>query len=211
MSDSKKNSKEVKKSREAYTPEQQALINECREREKKAIRPIKFECKGEKDGSKLITNINDGTNLEHPTIMKTTGTVYPSLGSKLIEQATLASSSQISAGDQVKTLNLISAAMLDISPRDCLEGMLSAQMVTTHNQAMECLKRAMIKDQPFEIAASYRNQGIKLLRTYAAQMEALKRYRTGGQQKMIIEHVHVHKGGQAIVGSLDRGRGGKSE
>ena len=89
--------------------------------------------------------------------------------------------------------------------------MLSAQIVATHNQAMECLKRAMIKSQPFEIAASYRNQAIKLLRTYTAQMEALKRYRTGGQQKMIIEHVHVHKGGQAIVGSVNPGGGGEDK
>jgi hypothetical protein len=31
-------------------------------------------------------------------------------------------------------------------------------------------------------------------------MEALKRYRSGGEQKMTVQHVHVAKGGQAIVG-----------
>ena len=32
--------------------------------------------------------------------------------------------------------------------------------------------------------------------------------RRGGEQKMVVEHVHVHDGGQAIVGSVTRGSGG---
>ena len=46
-----------------------------------------------------------------------------------------------------------------------------------------------------------------LLRTFTTQMEALKRYRTGGQQKVTVEHVHVNEGGQAIVGVVNRGEG----
>jgi len=42
----------------------------------------------------------------------------------------------------------------------------------------------------------------KLTRTFTAQMEALNRHRGKGQQKMTVEHVHVHKGGQAIVGNV---------
>ena len=41
--------------------------------------------------------------------------------------------------------------------------------------------------------------------TFAVQMEALRRYRTGGQQKGTVEHVTVNDGGQAIVGSLTLG------
>ena len=33
-------------------------------------------------------------------------------------------------------------------------------------------------------------------------MEALNRYRGKGQQKMTVEHVHVHDGGQAMVGQF---------
>ena len=40
---------------------------------------------------------------------------------------------------------------------------------------------------------------------YAMQMETLKRYRTGGQQKVIVEHVTVNQGGQAIVGAVSQG------
>src|SRR5215211_2155948 len=41
------------------------------------------------------------------------------------------------------------AAMIGIAPRDELEGMLVAQMMA-HHAAMECFRRAMIGDQPFE-------------------------------------------------------------
>ena len=47
----------------------------------------------------------------------------------------------------------------------------------------------------------------KLARTFATQMEALNRYRGKGQQKMTVEHVHVHDGGQAIVGQVAQGGG----
>jgi hypothetical protein len=47
----------------------------------------------------------------------------------------------------------------------------------------------------------------KLARTFATQMEALKKYRTGGQQKVVVEHVTVNAGGQAIVGSVQAGGG----
>ena len=48
----------------------------------------------------------------------------------------------------------------------------------------------------------------KLARTFAAQAEALKRYRTGGEQKVTVQHVTVNDGGQAVVGTVTtKGRG----
>jgi hypothetical protein len=46
----------------------------------------------------------------------------------------------------------------------------------------------------------------KLTRTYTSQMEALKRYRTGGEQKVTVQHVTVGEGGQAIVGNVTQER-----
>jgi hypothetical protein len=53
----------------------------------------------------------------------------------------------------------------------------------------------------------------KLARTFAAQVEALKRYRSGGEQKMTVQHVHVAEGGQAIVGNVNapEGVGGRKK
>jgi hypothetical protein len=36
-------------------------------------------------------------------------------------------------------------------------------------------------------------------------MEALRKHRNGGNQKVVVEHVHVHNGGQAIVGNVSHG------
>ncbi len=51
----------------------------------------------------------------------------------------------------------------------------------------------------------------KLARTFASQVEALKRYRTGGEQKVTVEHVTVNEGGQAIVGNVSHGGRGSSK
>jgi hypothetical protein len=40
----------------------------------------------------------------------------------------------------------------------------------------------------------------KLVRTFAMQMEALKGYRSGAEQKVTLQHVSIAEGGQAIVG-----------
>jgi hypothetical protein len=48
----------------------------------------------------------------------------------------------------------------------------------------------------------------KLARTFSAQVEALKRYRTGGEQRVTVEHVTVNEGGQAIVGNVAHRGGG---
>jgi hypothetical protein len=99
------------------------------------------------------------------------------------------------------------AALIGIGPRDELEGMLAAQLLASHNAAMECYRRAMIDKQTFEGRRENLSQANKLSRTYAVLLEALNRHRGKGQQKMTVEHVHVHAGGQAIVGAVTPGRG----
>ena len=51
------------------------------------------------------------------------------------------------------------------------------------------------------------NQANKLSRTYAALTDALDRHRGKGQQRITVEHVNVHAGGQAIVGAVTPGDG----
>jgi hypothetical protein len=42
----------------------------------------------------------------------------------------------------------------------------------------------------------------KLARTYMMQMDALKRYRSKGEQNVTVQNVTVSDGGQAIVGDV---------
>jgi hypothetical protein len=97
-------------------------------------------------------------------------------------------------------------AIVGIQPKGELEGMLAAQLIACHNASMECYRRAMTSQLP---ARDYHlNQANKLSRTYATLLETLNRHRGKGQQKVTVEHVHVHEGGQAIVGSVEHNRKG---
>ena len=99
-------------------------------------------------------------------------------------------------------------ALVGIGPRDEMEGMIAAQLVACHNASMECYRRAMIGEQTFEGRRENLSQANKLSRTYATLLEALNRHRGKGQQKVTVEHVHVHEGGQAIVGNVETPGGG---
>jgi len=48
----------------------------------------------------------------------------------------------------------------------------------------------------------------KLSRTYAILLETLNRHRGKGQQKVTVEHVHVHPGGQPVLGMVESPGGG---
>jgi hypothetical protein len=95
------------------------------------------------------------------------------------------------------------SALIGIAPKDEIEGMIAAQLLAAHNAAMECYRRAMIGEQTLEGRRENLAQANKLSRTYATLLESLNRHRGKGQQKVTVEHVHVHSGGQAVVGIIE--------
>jgi hypothetical protein len=103
-----------------------------------------------------------------------------------------------------RKLSATVAALVGIGPKDELEGMIAAQLIAAHDATMECYRRAMIGEQSFEGRRENLTQANKLSRTYAALIDALNRHRGKGQQTVRVEHVHVHSGGQAIVGMVER-------
>jgi hypothetical protein len=100
------------------------------------------------------------------------------------------------------------AALISFKPADELESMLAAQLIACHNAGMECFRRAMHGEQTFAGRSENLSQANKLSRSFAALLEALNRHRGKGQQKVTVEHVHVNKGGQAIVGNVTTTGGG---
>ena len=100
------------------------------------------------------------------------------------------------------------AIVAEIAPQDGIEAMLATQMAAVHIATMrhsrqmagaETIAQLDVQEKVFN----------KLARTFAAQVEALRKHRHGGQQKMTVEHVTVEKGGQAIVGNVTKGGGTK--
>jgi hypothetical protein len=103
-----------------------------------------------------------------------------------------------------QALNFMLSVVKGVRPRDQVEAMLAAQMATVHVATMTCareLARAttVLQQDTAERAIN------KLARTFAAQTEALKRYRSGGEPSVTVQHVSVSDGGQAIVGNVTAG------
>jgi hypothetical protein len=101
-------------------------------------------------------------------------------------------------------LNFMLSVVKGIEPRDQVETMLAAQMAATHNATMTFARRLAHVDNLAQQDSAERAYN-KLARTFAAQVEALKRYRSSGEQTVRVEHVTVHEGGQAIVGNVSHG------
>jgi hypothetical protein len=113
------------------------------------------------------------------------------------------------AGDSYqKMVDNVLEIMTSIKPRDHIEGLLATQMLATHNAMMNCFSRVAMsinstEIKTIEVTNILINSANKLARTYAMQIEALSRYRSKGQQKMTVEHVHINSGGQAIIGNVN--------
>lgn len=104
------------------------------------------------------------------------------------------------------TLDFIGGALLELKPRNGMEAVLAAQIISNHLLAMKFSRLTMV-EKTTERVEKLEVMATKFLRTTTAQMEALHKLRNGGKQKVKVEHVHVYEGGQAIVGTVNPGGG----
>jgi hypothetical protein len=104
-------------------------------------------------------------------------------------------------------INFLLSVIKGAKPKDQFEAMLAAQMAAIHTATMT-FTRQLANVETIEQQDSAERALNKLARTFAMQMEALKRYRTGGEQKVTVQHVSVNEGGQAIVGNVNQATGG---
>jgi hypothetical protein len=103
-------------------------------------------------------------------------------------------------------LALAVKTLADMAPRNTTEGMLAVQMIGVHNASVEFLRRSLSPDQTIVGVDANIARASRLLRIFTAQIDAMAKLKgTAGQQKMTVEHVHVHAGGQAIVGPVAQG------
>lgn len=93
------------------------------------------------------------------------------------------------------------AMVKSIGPRDSVEAMLVAQMVSVHVMAMRCAKHLANADDLAQHDSAARALG-RLARTFPAQIEALNRYRSHREPAITVQNVKVEDGGNAIVGNV---------
>lgn len=99
-------------------------------------------------------------------------------------------------------------AIGEMKPASASEAMLAVQMIGVHDAVVEFLRRATIDGQTVEGVDANVLRATKLMRLFNDQLEAMAKLKgTTGQQKVTVEHVHVHEGGQAIVGAVTAAKG----
>jgi hypothetical protein len=106
-----------------------------------------------------------------------------------------------------RELNTMVATVHAIGPRDPTEALLAAQMAAIHQATMVAARR-LNHTETIDQQDSASNMLNKLARTFAAQIETLKRYRADGEQKVTVQHQHVNvSANQAVVGINQGGAG----
>jgi hypothetical protein len=98
-------------------------------------------------------------------------------------------------------LSFMISMVKSLKPRDSVEAMLVAQMVSVHVMAMRCAQHLATAKDIAQHDSAARALG-RLARTFPAQIEALKRYRSHGEPAITMQNVSVGDGGKAIVGNV---------
>jgi hypothetical protein len=107
-------------------------------------------------------------------------------------------------------VNALLALIDGIRPANELEATLAVQIAITNDASLRMLKKAGAA-QYTEQVDSYVSAATKLQRTMVAQVEALAKLRRGGEQNVNVKHVHIHEGGQAVVGVVNQREKGRGE
>ena len=186
------------------TPQEQAILDAQRQR-RRARPPAPRVTVRQQNGTSVLGPDHADVATGGALLMEAVGTSSMDFLSPFITQLNSVSSKG-SAVDEHE-LNFMLSVVKGIEPKDEIEAMLAAQMAAVHMATMTFARRLNHVDSIPQQDSAERAFN-KLARTFTTQMEALKRYRTGGQQKVTVEHVTVNEGGQVIVGSVTQAPGG---
>jgi hypothetical protein len=101
-------------------------------------------------------------------------------------------------------INAALAMIEAAAPRNEIEAALAVQMACTHTAAMAILAKLDSGFGTERRIAAFGSAAARLMRAYATQVEVFRRLRNGGQQVVRVEHVHIHDGGQAVIGNVTK-------
>ena len=97
----------------------------------------------------------------------------------------------------------LASIVAGVAPSDTTEALLATQMAAVHNSVILMTTRLRNARTVGEQDSAERALN-KLARTFALQVESLARYRNGGRQKVVVEHVTVAGGDYLMDDSVDQ-------
>lgn len=107
-------------------------------------------------------------------------------------------------------INVMLQALANSAPADAVEARLCMQTTVLYAQGMQYIANAeQVEHLPLK--EFYMKNAIKLLRLHNETIEAVNRHHRGGEQRVMVQHVYVNEGSQAIVGTVLNGGGGQQK
>ena len=170
------------------------------------IHTVNAECL-EKEAADLIRVDNPRKVGPGSELIPVKGEVASGKGMDVVGRETLIEPSQINQEASIKRLDYLAdtgiyETALDIAesitPQNSLEKMLAHQMALAHDMSFKLSNMATNQNDPVEITR-LANASARQMETYQKAMLTLQKIRCGGKQTVIVQHVTVKDGGQAVV------------
>ncbi len=169
----------------------------------KSKRDISAEMQTQKDEDGLIVNALE-------KIDKSSGVEARSVSARLVAQT--ASSVLPYWGMKDRTvgqrLELAASTLAEMQPSSATESMLANQMIAVNDAALLFTSQATQAESTSQKRGEDTDRACRFLSLFVQQVDAMQRLKgRAGRQRVTVEHVNVHAGGQAIVGQVNAGRG----
>ena len=181
MTEAKKHSpsKAVDKPYEPTPREREVLEAQRARKDKRPARPNVTASMT--DGAAQVTFDHAARAVALPVIMESLGTADEDFTNGLLMQLIRLSWDGASVNEQ--DFKFLLATVAGVAPNDEVEALLAVQMAAVHNATMASARRLKRAQTPLQHETDGRALN-KLTRTFAVQVEALKRYRTGGGRRL---------------------------
>jgi len=180
---------------------EKAALNAFEKRRKQKRQPPSM--KADAEGKELLPDHPDIAT-GYRLIMESMGTGDTDFASAILDELSMIAVPGRTKQSRAYHLNTGLALARGIRPQDEVEAMLATQMAAIHMATMTTAAR-LSKSTDVEMFEQNERALNRLGRTFTTQIDALKRYRSKGEQKVTVEHVTVNEGGQAIVGNVAHG------
>ena len=127
--------------------------------------------------------------------------------SNLLARNTLEAPDMINVEGSAKRIDLLTEAGVlaegldaaqSVGAKNSLEKMLAHQMSLCHDAAFRTISKANAQMDTIE-SARLMNAGARLMKTFQEGLQTLHKIRNGNRQTMVVQHVNIAEGGQAVV------------
>ncbi|MDP1609258.1 MAG: hypothetical protein Q8L98_08115 [Chlamydiales bacterium] len=169
--------------------------------------PLKFwKNDGDDRATVVVAADKNGDSMEFTEALKAVVGVKDTELASQIFQAGVSALKPICG--ETDSLNVVAQAMHDLQPKGAVEARFAVQASALFSHGLANLKRSE-NAEIINQAEYYGNKAIKLLRLHNETIEALSRYRRGGEQKVTVTHAVITE--QAIVNNFNGMGGGSNQ